>query len=621
MTLEIFRPLITIIIIFSLFGLVLLAVRNGFEPKRNKLVKYLGSLHLAVTLLVTLAALLSVATILESKHGTEYIMRTIYRTAWFETILIGIWINIFFATVLRFPFRRSKLGFFLTHCGILTILIGSLMTRLQGQEGTITLLEGTSSNMLNLQGNALVLREASSQKILFKDNVEELSLPTQLNFNGSNITVTEYHPHSTMSHIYRVGQSDLPFDSSNPALEFTIRSSMFNLDQWLIHSNADLLSANVLRMGPARISLKKMPKKEIQGLMDKVQNEQQKGNQSKARLTVSHDSGKTIKEFFAQDILDKEIDIEQGYKLKVTGIYRNASVVKDQGIVDRPGPPNNPAIVFTLTYPDGTQRVSVRFQLHPEFQGIHDQPDKSIKEPLIQALDVAPSNMKPAECEFLVDEHGEFYYHITSSRVTQAGPLKSNKMIPMGWNDAVLVAKQLIPNATIQRLVMPAPLAADAKSSLPMVRLSLTESNQTSSTTLLYGESHTFMNKNQQMELYFGAHTVELPFKVTLDDFRKIDYPNTNRAMEYESDVRVEDLVPSETGSALKFSTTISMNNVLDHAGWRFFQSSFRIEGNKEYSTFQVAKDPGIETIYLGSIIMVLGIALMFWGLPESRIK
>ena len=63
------------------------------------------------------------------------------------------------------------------------------------------------------------------------------------------------------------------------------------------------------------------------------------------------------------------------------------------------------------------------------------------------------------------------------------------------------------------------------------------------------------------------------------------------------------------------------MNNVLDHAGWRFFQSSFRIENGTEYSTFQVAKDPGIETIYLGSIVMVLGIGIMFWGLPGTREK
>lgn len=620
MTLVILRPLITVAIIFGLFGLILIAVRMGFNPKRVKVIKYLGSLHLAVLLLASLAILLSVATILESKHGTEYIMRTVYRAAWFEVILIGIWINIFFATVLRFPFRRSKLGFFLTHCGILTILIGSLMTRLEGQEGTITLEEGKSSSMLNLQGNALELKNISTNEILFRKNVEELSLPFRLSDDSNNqITVTEYHPHSSMSHIYRKSLESSPKQESNPAIEFSIRSSMFNLDQWLVHVNEDLRSPNVLRMGPAKISLEKITKVDAQNLIREVSGNLNKGTQSKARLSISHDNGISVTEYVAQDILDKEIEVGQGYKIKVTGIYRNASVVKDKGIVDQPGPPNNPAIVFMLTYPDGRQRMSVRFQLHPEFQGIHAQSDATLVEPQIQALDVAPSKMKPAECRFLVDEDGEFYYHITSSKVTQAGILKLNKMVPMGWNDAVLVAKQLLPDAAVQRLVMPAKLAANAKSSLPMTRVKIETNSKPEIKTLLYGESTELEINNEKVQLIFGAHGIELPFEVKLKDFRKIDYPNTSRAMEYESDVEVKNLFPTQDGENNIIATTISMNNVLDHSGWRFFQSSYRIEGDKEYSTFQVAKDPGIETIYLGSIVMVLGIGLMFWGLPGSR--
>ena len=214
MTPVFIRPLLTITIIFGLFGIVRFAVHKGFEPRKNKIVKYLGSLHLAVTLLVILAALLSFATVLESRHGTEYIMRTVYRAFWFEIILIGIWTNIFFATVLRFPFRRNKIGFFLTHCGILAILLGSLMTRIEGQEGTITLAEGASSSILNLQGNALKLVDTSLQNKLASVNVEQVSLPTALDkSNGSEVQIAEYHPHSTMSHMYLEGAKTSPLMS------------------------------------------------------------------------------------------------------------------------------------------------------------------------------------------------------------------------------------------------------------------------------------------------------------------------------------------------------------------------------------------------------------------------
>ena len=41
--------------------------------------------------------------------------------------------------------------------------------------------------------------------------------------------------------------------------------------------------------------------------------------------------------------------------------------------------------------------------------------------------------------------------------------------------------------------------------------------------------------------------------------------------MEYESDVIVEDILPQSDQAKKRIETTISMNNVLDHAGWRFF--------------------------------------------------
>ena len=60
------------------------------------------------------------------------------------------------------------------------------MTRIEGQEGTITLAEGASSSILNLQGNALKLVDTSSQNKLASVNVEQVSLPTALDkSNGS----------------------------------------------------------------------------------------------------------------------------------------------------------------------------------------------------------------------------------------------------------------------------------------------------------------------------------------------------------------------------------------------------------------------------------------------------
>ena len=135
---------------------------------------------------------------------------------------------------------------------------------------------------------------------------------------------------------------------------------------------------------------------------------------------------------------------------------------------------------------------------------------------------------------------------------------------------------------------------------------------------LLYGETREISLGNRTVKLSLGENKLAIPFEVRLKDFRKVDYPNTSRAMSYESDVTVTNIDGVHEG-VKSLETTISMNNVLDHRGWRFFQASFQIDGTREYSTFQVARNPGIESIYLGSIIMVVGIGIMFWLTPVLK--
>ena len=111
--------------------------------------------------------------------------------------------------------------------------------------------------------------------------------------------------------------------------------------------------------------------------------------------------------------------------------------------------------------------------------------------------------------------------------------------------------------------------------------------------------------------------SLPLPFKLSLREFRKVDYPGTTNASSYESDVTLED--PKE---GLSIKRTISMNHPLDYKGYRIFQSSFNqdpILGNT--SIFTVAKNPGIQLIYSGAIVMFLGIFLIFYVQPLSSLN
>ena len=65
---------------------------------------------------------------------------------------------------------------------------------------------------------------------------------------------------------------------------------------------------------------------------------------------------------------------------------------------------------------------------------------------------------------------------------------------------------------------------------------------------------------------------------------------------------------------------TIKMNQPLDYGGFRIFQSSYIQDPSLgEASVFTVAKNPGITLIYMGSVILFIGVALLFYIKPFSR--
>ena len=111
-----------------------------------------------------------------------------------------------------------------------------------------------------------------------------------------------------------------------------------------------------------------------------------------------------------------------------------------------------------------------------------------------------------------------------------------------------------------------------------------------------------------------GVNSRPLPFKLGLIDFRKRDYPGTQSAASYESDVALEDSVDKTF-----IKKTIWMNHPLDYKGYRIFQSSFSQNPDSgETSIFTIAKNPGIPFIYAGAIILFAGVACLFYVKPLS---
>ena len=102
-----------------------------------------------------------------------------------------------------------------------------------------------------------------------------------------------------------------------------------------------------------------------------------------------------------------------------------------------------------------------------------------------------------------------------------------------------------------------------------------------------------------------------LPFSLTLDHFEVVRYPGSRSPMDFVSHLRINDEGHST-------AATISMNNILKHKSYRFYQSDYDEEGN---SVLAVAHDPwGIGVTYVGYILLLASLVAIF-VLPGSRFR
>lgn len=108
-------------------------------------------------------------------------------------------------------------------------------------------------------------------------------------------------------------------------------------------------------------------------------------------------------------------------------------------------------------------------------------------------------------------------------------------------------------------------------------------------------------------DLKFGAKVLELPFSIKLNDFVADKYPGTDNSYSaFSSQVTIVD---EDQGS---FDYKIFMNNVLDHRGYRFFQSGF--DNNEKRTILSVNHDQwGTWFTYLGYFLLYIGLmAILF---------
>ncbi len=138
------------------------------------------------------------------------------------------------------------------------------------------------------------------------------------------------------------------------------------------------------------------------------------------------------------------------------------------------------------------------------------------------------------------------------------------------------------------------------------LKLKITTGGETKTIGLLGGKG--VNNAFKELEVggldfafQYGSKILELPFSIKLNDFEAEKFPGSNINSAYSSEVTVVD---DQEGN---YDYKIFMNNILDHRGYRFFQSSF--DPDEKGTILSVNHD------YWGTLITYIGYILLYLGL------
>ncbi|MEL7086793.1 MAG: hypothetical protein AAGM36_20125, partial [Cyanobacteria bacterium J06597_1] len=131
--------------------------KHSRSSNHHPAIQFLGSVQLAVPLLGAIAAILIGTTLYESRVGSDIVQREIYKSAWFGLLMFLLAVNLSVSALTRFPWRGArKIGFALTHFGLVVLIAGSAAVIHVGMEGMLSLrTDVAANNLLRLQGELL----------------------------------------------------------------------------------------------------------------------------------------------------------------------------------------------------------------------------------------------------------------------------------------------------------------------------------------------------------------------------------------------------------------------------------------------------------------------------------
>ena len=605
---------------------------------KNRVFKFLSSVRLAIPLIVILIVMVAVGTVIESRYNSDLARLWVYSSIWFQVWLALLWINIFCSTLSRFPYKKHHLGFVIVHIGLLTLLVGAMITGEWGVDGQLKITEGDQDNTVVLSDlifgfspqGAPGLQKVYIPRYLSEKKREQLSsLTGQV---SELLSFDRLMPFVESSKQYAV--SDDP--NSGVGVGFILKSQFFSVSEWL-HSK----DKSALDLGPAKLRLiiddVSGSSKDAKTLANSHRASSRKSRDSRLDTLwiLKSDSGEVESKISVPELRKSAVTFH-GMKISLKKSYEQAVVGSGKGSLnDAGGAGQNPALEIFVEG-DGKKVREVAyarfadFSLNQEgvfgykFRYVVDPSSAKTSSPNVDAstdnarLDSDP--MGGALPNSMGDHTMELHFNPSTPDRVRLDLFKdgqkvlsqfatSGQIVQTPWMGMTISIGGILSQSSLQEEVHAAEVLP--RQPLPMAALRIAPpGGGAEGLWLTEGSEKTVDLNGRSFSIYFGRDTLNLPFQVQLDKFTKRDYPGTETPMSFESQVRI-----NGKGEPI----TISMNEPLQLDGYTLYQSSYEINpGMPTASIFSVNRDPGRPWKYIGSLILVLGIAI--FTLMRSRL-
>ena len=561
----------------------------------DRIIRFVGSIKLAVPLLSAIIGILIYATFYESQVGSTTVQQEIYKSPWFGALMFLLAVNLGVSALSRYPWRGArKIGFALTHFGLIVIIAGSAAVIHLGMEGMLLVRTDSGANdRIRVEGDLLEVvnpdGEIERGSIFIKHDgtvspryIGELELEA---YTDNAVQTINFAEGGTID---------------NPGVRLSLASD--RMGQTIEQTLA--VAPNIyskVALGPAELEIVKT---NSDSELNRLLHPEPANRHPWGELEIATASKQKTIDVKANK--SKTLRVGE-LKISIIDFFPDFRLDSNKKPATASQNPNNPAITLEISAPTGKERWFVFGKT--DFPPIRTLISGDAIADITLNYKVQPPQVRDY-FKVIVAEDNKLYYVAKSSTKFKYDILALNQPVTPGWADFQITLEEYLPHAQLQRKIIPA--TDDRGEGLPAL---LVKTSSGIETWLPWGEASAISDNGKEIYAAFSPKIFQIPFAIKLEDFIVDRNEGSESVAMWTSLIRIEDSQNNNTEQR-----KVWMNHPTWYKGWKIAQASWN-PGDLKQSTLQVKREPAWVTAltWIGSGLVILGIAVMFYAPGLSR--